>query len=113
MKRALAFSAAMAVLSGSAAHAASGPVATLPVGKVEGVRLGETDVFRGIPFAQAPVGDLRYLADVSINEIATPIAKAQLATALALVGDKARAERVYVAALAAIPARPSSLETGQ
>jgi hypothetical protein len=60
----------------------------------------------------APVGDLRYLADVSINEIATPIAKAQLAAALALVGDKARAERVYAAALAAIPPRPS-LEIGR
>ena len=60
----------------------------------------------------APVGDLRYLADVGINEIATPIAKAQLAAALALVGDKARAERVYTAALAAIPPRPS-LEIGR
>ncbi len=60
----------------------------------------------------APVGDLRYLADVSINEIATPIAKAQLAAALALVGDKARAERVYITALAAIAPRPS-LEIGR
>ena len=60
----------------------------------------------------APVGDLRYLADVGINEIATPIAKAQLAAALALVGDKARAERVYISALAAIPPRPS-LEIGR
>ncbi len=43
----------------------------------------------------APVGDLRYLADVKINDVATPIAKAQIAAALAMMGDKARAERVY------------------
>ncbi len=46
----------------------------------------------------APIGDLRYLADTKLNNLATPIAKAQLAAALALVGDKARAERVYGAA---------------
>jgi uncharacterized protein YfaS (alpha-2-macroglobulin family) len=43
----------------------------------------------------APIGDLRYLADTKLNNLATPIAKAQLAAALALVGDKARAEKVY------------------
>ena len=43
----------------------------------------------------APIGDLRYLADTKLANLATPIAKSQLAAALALVGDKARAERVY------------------
>ena len=43
----------------------------------------------------APIGDLRYLADTKLSNLATPIAKSQLAAALALVGDKARAERVY------------------
>ncbi|MDB5485377.1 MAG: alpha-2-macroglobulin-like, partial [Tardiphaga sp.] len=38
----------------------------------------------------APIGDLRYLADTKLGNIATPIAKAQLAAALALVGDRAR-----------------------
>jgi uncharacterized protein YfaS (alpha-2-macroglobulin family) len=47
----------------------------------------------------APVGDLRYIADVRLNEVVTPIARAQLAAGLALMGDKARAERVYAAAL--------------
>ena len=47
----------------------------------------------------APIGDLRYLADTKLNNLATPIAKSQLAAALALVGDRARAERVYAAAL--------------
>ena len=46
----------------------------------------------------APIGDLRYLADTKLGNLATPIAKSQLAAALALVGDKGRAERVYAAA---------------
>ena len=50
----------------------------------------------------APIGDLRYLADAKLDALATPIAKAQIAAALAMVGDRARAERVYAAALAAI-----------
>jgi uncharacterized protein YfaS (alpha-2-macroglobulin family) len=52
----------------------------------------------------APVGDLRYYADTKLDSFATPIAKAQLAAALALLGDRARAERVYGAALAALSA---------
>jgi alpha-2-macroglobulin len=35
----------------------------------------------------APIGDLRYLADVKLSDVATPIAKAQLAAALAMVGE--------------------------
>ena len=38
----------------------------------------------------APIGDLRYLADTKLTNLATPIAKSQLAAALALVGDKAQ-----------------------
>ncbi len=55
----------------------------------------------------APIGDLRYLADTKLNNLATPIAKSQLAAALALVGDKARAERVYAAALDALAPKPA------
>ena len=55
----------------------------------------------------APIGDLRYLADTKLNNLATPIAKAQLAAALALVGDKARAERVYVAAADSLAPKPA------
>ncbi|VIO74721.1 putative lipoprotein YfhM [Bradyrhizobium ivorense] len=54
----------------------------------------------------APIGDLRYLADTKLNNLATPISKAQLAAALALVGDKARAERVYGSALDALNPKP-------
>jgi alpha-2-macroglobulin len=54
----------------------------------------------------APIGDLRYLADTKLKEIATPIAKSQLAAALALVGDRLRAERVYAAALDDLAPKP-------
>ena len=54
----------------------------------------------------APVGDLRYLADVRLADLATPIAKAQIAAALAMVGDKERADNIYLAALNAISPQP-------
>ena len=60
----------------------------------------------------APVGDLRYIADTKLDDIATPIAKAQIAAALGLLGDKARAERVYAAALESI-APPPRCEFGR
>jgi uncharacterized protein YfaS (alpha-2-macroglobulin family) len=47
----------------------------------------------------APLGDLRYLADAKLDDLGTPIAKAQIAAALGLLGDRVRAERVYKAAL--------------
>src|SRR5712672_2784138 len=52
----------------------------------------------------APIGDLRYLADTKLNNLATPIAKSQLAAALA--GDRTRAERVYTAALESLAPKP-------
>jgi uncharacterized protein YfaS (alpha-2-macroglobulin family) len=55
----------------------------------------------------APIGDLRYLADTKLANLATPIAKAQLAAALALVGDRTRAERVYAAAADSLAPKPS------
>jgi alpha-2-macroglobulin len=58
----------------------------------------------------APVGDLRYYADTKLDAFATPIAKAQIAAALALLGDRARAERVYAAALASLSAQPPANE---
>jgi alpha-2-macroglobulin len=55
----------------------------------------------------APIGDLRYYADSKLDTFATPIAKAQIAAALAMVGDRARAERVYAAALTSISPQPA------
>ncbi len=60
----------------------------------------------------APVGDLRYIADTKLSAIATPIAKAQIAAALGLLGDKTRADRVYQAALDATSSQPK-LEFGR
>jgi alpha-2-macroglobulin len=60
----------------------------------------------------APVGDLRYIADVKLGDLATPIAKAQVAAALAMLGDKERAEHVFRAALNAIAPQPK-LELGR
>jgi alpha-2-macroglobulin len=60
----------------------------------------------------APIGDLRYLADTKLNNLATSIAKSQLAAALALVGDRARAERVYATALEGLTPKPT-LEFGR
>jgi uncharacterized protein YfaS (alpha-2-macroglobulin family) len=56
----------------------------------------------------APLGDLRYLADAKLNDLATPIAKAQIVAALGMLGDRVRAERVYASALEQIkpPAQP-------
>ena len=54
----------------------------------------------------APVGDLRYIADTKLNDLATPIAKAQIAAALSMLGDKSRADTVYLSALNAIAQEP-------
>src|SRR3984957_5190961 len=50
----------------------------------------------------APIGDLRYIADSKLDALTTPIAKAQVAAALAMAGDRTRAERVFAAALEAL-----------
>jgi alpha-2-macroglobulin len=54
----------------------------------------------------APIGDLRYFADTRLDDFATPIAKAQIAAALAFLGDRTRAERVYAAALRSLAPQP-------
>lgn len=57
----------------------------------------------------APVGDLRYLADTKLDDVSTPVAKAQIAAALAMLGDRGRADRVYGAALASlVPPAPAT-----
>jgi uncharacterized protein YfaS (alpha-2-macroglobulin family) len=50
------------------------------------------------------IGDLRYLSDARLDVFATPLAKAQLGAGLAMLGDRARAGRVFAAALTALEA---------
>ena len=50
------------------------------------------------------VGDLRYLTDVKLAVFKTPMAQAQVAAALAMLGDRARAGKVFTSALAALEA---------
>jgi alpha-2-macroglobulin len=54
----------------------------------------------------APVGDLRYIADVKLDALSTPTAKAEIAAALAMLGDRVRAEKAFDAALGALPEDP-------
>jgi alpha-2-macroglobulin len=48
---------------------------------------------------RAPIGELRYLVDTKLDSFATPLAQAQLSAALAMMGDRPRAERALQAAL--------------
>src|SRR5271170_7899428 len=50
------------------------------------------------------IGDLRYLTDAKLDAFATSLGKAQLAAALAMLGDRARAGKAFAAALDALDA---------
>ena len=50
------------------------------------------------------IGDLRYLADARLASFKTPMAKAQIGAALAMLGDRARAGKAFAAALDALDA---------
>ena len=45
------------------------------------------------------MGDLRYLADTKLDAFQTPLARAQIAAALAMLGDRGRAQAVFNAAV--------------
>ncbi|MGH6735647.1 MAG: alpha-2-macroglobulin family protein [Methyloceanibacter sp.] len=55
---------------------------------------------------QAPVGDLRYIADVKLDKLGTPTAQAEIGAALAMLGDKVRAEKAFSAAAGGLPLEP-------
>ncbi|WP_441965729.1 alpha-2-macroglobulin family protein [Microvirga sp. 2MCAF38] len=45
------------------------------------------------------MGDLRYLADTKIGEFKSPLARGQIAAALALLGDRGRAQKAFASAV--------------
>ncbi|MBX2806786.1 MAG: alpha-2-macroglobulin family protein [Hyphomicrobiales bacterium] len=55
---------------------------------------------------RAVVGDLRYYTDEKLENFATPLAQAQLGAALAMYGDKDRAERAFSVALRSLQPEP-------
>lgn len=63
MRGALLALAALGFCGGATAQGAQGPLrVTLDTGQIEGRKDGETRVFRGIPYAAPPVGELRWRA---------------------------------------------------
>ncbi|MFN4143290.1 alpha-2-macroglobulin family protein [Aestuariivirga sp.] len=61
---------------------------------------------------RAPVGDLKYLADTKIGDFGSPLARAQMASALAMLGDRDRAERAFAAATDALASDVESANRG-
>jgi len=51
----------------------------------------------------APVGDLRYVADVKMDKLGTPAAQAEIGAALAMLGDRVRAEKAFRTAAGSLP----------
>ncbi len=58
---------------------------------------------------RAPIGELRYFVDTKLDDFSTPLAQAQLGAALAMMGDKARAEVALKAALKSMQAKDEGL----
>ena len=51
---------------------------------------------------RAPIGELRYYVDTRLSRFATPLARAQLGAALAMMGDQPRAETAFGSAIAVL-----------
>ncbi|HVP98612.1 MAG TPA: alpha-2-macroglobulin family protein, partial [Roseiarcus sp.] len=57
------------------------------------------------------IGDLRYLSDAKLDAFPSPLAKAQLGAALAMLGDRSRAGKAFAAALTALEAERDAGES--
>jgi len=57
---------------------------------------------------EATISDLRYYADVKANDFATPLALAQLGSALSQYGDQIRADRLFLQAQDKLSFEPSA-----
>ena len=53
---------------------------------------------------RAPVGDLKYLADTKLKDFGSPMARAQIGAALAILGDTKRADTAFASAIKALDA---------
>ncbi len=51
---------------------------------------------------RAPVGDLKYLADTKLNDFGSALSRAQIGAALGILGDKARSDAAFTAAVEAL-----------
>jgi uncharacterized protein YfaS (alpha-2-macroglobulin family) len=61
---------------------------------------------------RAPVGDLKYLADTKLAGFGSPLARAQLASALSMLGDRERADTAFASAIEALAAEVESTRRG-
>jgi alpha-2-macroglobulin len=61
---------------------------------------------------RAPVGDLKYLADTKLSGFGSPLARAQLASALSMLGDRERADTAFASAIEALAAEVESTRRG-
>lgn len=61
---------------------------------------------------RAPVGDLKYLADTKIGDFGSPLARAQVGAALAILGDRERADEAFASATEALAEDVESSERG-
>ena len=61
----------------------------------------------------APVGDLRYIADVKLKDLATPAAQAEIGAALAMLGDQIRAEKAFRIAARTLPKETTEPKAGR
>jgi uncharacterized protein YfaS (alpha-2-macroglobulin family) len=57
------------------------------------------------------MSDLRYLIDTQIDKVATPLARGQIAAALALLGDRTRAERGFGEAIRSLAALRDGIDS--
>ncbi|MBI2717561.1 MAG: alpha-2-macroglobulin family protein [Rhizobiales bacterium] len=61
---------------------------------------------------KAPVGDLKYLADTKMAEFGSPLARAQMGAALAILGDKSRSDMAFAAAIDALREAANETDRG-
>ncbi|MBS0244281.1 MAG: alpha-2-macroglobulin family protein, partial [Proteobacteria bacterium] len=59
---------------------------------------------------RAPLGDLRYYVDARLDRFSTPLAKAQLGAALALLGDQERSGKAFASAMADLESDAAKIE---